>query len=55
MANHNELPLVRTGQGDYRRDYHAEDIDDLGASAAMLAVVLLLAVFTAGVVVGWLL
>ena len=55
MRGHTELPLVRVGQGDARRDYYPEDIDSPEASAAMLAVCLLLAAFAVGVVVGWLL
>ena len=55
VAPPDELPLVRVGQGDARRDYYPEDIDSPEASAAMLAVCLLLAAFAVGVVVGWLL
>jgi hypothetical protein len=46
---------VSVGQGTSRRDYYPADIDSPAASAAMLAVCLLLAAFAVGVVVGWLL
>jgi hypothetical protein len=55
MRGHTELPLVRVGQGTSRRDYYPADIDSPEASAAMLAVCLLLCAFAVGVVVGWLL
>ena len=55
MGDHTELPLVSVGQGTSRRDYYPADIDSPEASAAMLAVCLLLCAFTVGVVVGWLL
>jgi hypothetical protein len=55
VAPPDELPLVSVGQGDARRDYYPADIDSPAASAAMLAVCLLLCAFTVGVLVGWLL